>query len=314
MFKTGRVLWESDVGDEDVSKHFSEFFGELFYREKAIDIEDVGDATSYLMPGGFVVVTDTYATNHGIYAPPRKAAEGSQWGLRIEPREDPVVMPVVLPDDYDRTDEARNVYQRQPAKGEEHTARTRKFSHTTWIGTVYVLCNSERDAEWHRSTYLRSPQERVLDAVKNWYDNENNIYQLRTEIDGWYLPEGRRCRDCGALNRTHPSKISDTVQVGDKTVLVHDLEVFLCGACRAWSVNASKIGESERLAASRVLRYYGPNGERLRFARHALGIGLSSFTDSKKSQVVRWEKGSPEDPEGLRAYTDDIIERLETTW
>jgi len=81
LFPIGRALWEGDVGSSDVAGAWERLFGEPFDKSKAIEKEDLGDAIGYLMPGGFVVFDETYDTNHGIYAPPRKAPQGGSVGL-----------------------------------------------------------------------------------------------------------------------------------------------------------------------------------------------------------------------------------------
>lgn len=315
----GRALWEGDVGVNDVATAWEKLFGEPFDKAKAVEKQDLGDAIGYVMPGGFVVFDDTYDTNHGIYAPPRACPEGSVWGLEIAPRGDPVVKPVVLPEGYVMTDDVRKVYQRQPTSGEEHTAKSRKFVFSAWHGIVYVLSGDERNAARERLYYQRTTQEVVLDEVKTWVDRGAFIGDgpLRDAVDRWYVPYGRECYACKARGRVHPTTVDEFVEVGGKKLYVANVPAMKCGACHDYWIGCNELGQVEREAAARALRYYGPTPENLRFARKALGyVKQQQMIDCKISgdQAYAWEQGGRGNLDKLPEYASYLVERLETTW
>lgn len=319
-YPTGRVLWEGDVDVTNVSEAWERLFGEPFDKAKAVKTWDTDDATGYLMPGGYVVYDDTYPTNHGIYAPPRKAPEGAVWGLRIEPRADPIVMPILLPPGYGLTDNARKVYQ-LPGQGEEHTAKSRKFVFSAWRGTVYVLSGSERDAERERFYYCRTPEEAALDALKNWCDAKSGARKdaqpdaaLVDATLRWYVQEGTACRECGARGRVHPTTLRTPIVINGRTFDVGDVPAMECGACGECDAWLNDLRTLECAAAARSLRYYGPEAPALKFGRKALGIHIQRVGDRSgftPDQVLAWERGDAEPPEN---YTNWLIEKLETTW
>lgn len=315
----GRSLWEGDVGSSDVAEAWERLFGEPFDKAKAIEKEDLGDAIGYLMPGGFVVFDETYDANHGIYAPPRKSPVGSVWGLKIEPREDPVVMPIVLPKDYVQTDDVRRVYQHQPATGEEHTAKTRRFVFSAWRGTVYLLCGDERKAERERWYYRRTTEEVALDALKDWYDwkYDERDRPLRDAVERWYMPVGRPCLTCRAKDRVHPSTMDKFIRVGGKELYVANVPIMKCGACHDYSIGCVDLEEAEKVAGARALRYYGPTPENLVFARKTLGY-VKGYTPVGSpvsgEQIYAWEQGVKGNLDKLPEYASYLVERLETTW
>jgi YgiT-type zinc finger domain-containing protein len=317
-FQTGRALWEGDVGVSDVSAAWKRLFGEPFDKTKAIERRDLGDATGFLMPGGYVVYDETYDTNHGIYAPPRKAPEGAVWGLRIEPRADPVVMPILLPPGYVLTDSVRKVYQ-LPGQGEDHTAKSRRFVFSAWRGTVYVLSGDERTAEREWWYYHRTAEEAVLDAVKDWYDKKrlDRNLDLAAAVERWYVPEDRQCQACMARGRVHPTTMDDDVEIGGKRFHVANVPVLKCGACGEHFVETDAFARAYMDVGARALRYYGPTPENLVFARKALGY-CAGFTpiDCKVSgdQTFAWEQGGKGNLDKLPYYAGYLVERLETTW
>ena len=319
-FQTGCALWEGDVDDTDVSKAWKRLFGEPFNKAKAVETQNVGDATGYLMPGGYVVYDDTYPTNHGIYAPPRKAPEGAVWGLRIEPRADPVVMPILLPPGYVLTDNVRKVYQ-LPGQGEDHTAKTRQFLFSAWRGTIYVLSGDERTAEREWWYYRRTAEETVLDAVKDWYDKKhldlNLDLDLVAAIERWYVPEDRQCWACKVRGRVHPTTMDDAVEIGGKRFHGVNVPVLKCGACGEHFVEANALTRAYMDVGARALRYYGPTPENLVFARKTLGY-FAGFTpigcDVSGAQIRAWEQGDKGNLDKLPYYAEYLVERLETTW
>ena len=315
---TGRALWEGDVDATNVSKAWERLFGEPFNKAKAVETWDAGDATGYLMPGGYVVYDDTYPTNHGIYAPPRKAPEGAVWGLRIEPRADPVVMPILLPPGYVLTDDVRKVYQ-LPGQGEDHTAKTRRFLLSAWRGTIYVLSGSESAAERDVWSYRRTPAEAVLDAVKDWYDKKHldRNLDLAAAVERWYVPEDRQCWACKARGRVHPTTMDDDVKIGGKRFHVVNVPILKCGACGEHFVEADALTRAYMDVGARALRYYGPTPENLVFARKTLGY-FAGFTpigcDVSGAQIRAWEHGDKGNLDKLPYYAEYLVERLETTW
>lgn len=316
--ETGRTLWEGDMDVTNVSAAWQRLFGEPFDKAKAVETWDAGDATGYLMPGGYVVYDDTYPTNHGIYAPPRKAPEGAVWGLKIEPRADPVVMPILLPPGYVLTDNVRKVYQ-LPGQGEDHTASSRQFVYSQWRGTVYVLSGSEREAERDRWFYLRKPQEAVLDAVKDWYDKKDYHRDgpLCDAVERWYMPEGRACFSCKAKDRVHPTTIDETISIGGKLLSVANVPVMKCGACGSYAIKDVELQLVEMTIGARALRYYGPTPEVLVFCRKALGYA-KRYTPVEcpvlGDQITAWEEGGVGNLDKRPKYVDWLVEKLETTW
>lgn len=290
---TGRSLWGGDVGVTDVSAAWNHLFGEPFDPKKAIATQDCGDATGYLMPGGFVVYDQTYETNHGIYAPPRKAPEGAVWGLRVEPRKDPVVMPVILPEGYELFDEVRRAYQHKNRKGKRHTAKSRSFVRSgDWYGVVYVLSGSERDAEREKHHFWRTTEEAMQDALCDWFDNKNpgnRDNKLRRAVEPWYVPEDRMCARCHVVGRIHPSFLAPKSAIAGKILHASKrIPVMRCGACQDWWGDDLDLWMARREVAARALRYYGE-------------VALDFAT---KTLCMSEQKGS----------LSEVIDCLEETW
>lgn len=317
-FPIGKTLWQGDVDDSDVSAAWMDLFGEPFSANKAVETRDLGDTMAYLMPGGYVVHDVTYETNHGIYAPPRFTHEGATWGLLIQSREDPIVLPFVLPLGYELTDPVRQVYQRPSAQGERHNHRSRSFTKSEWYGAVYIRCGSEREALRERGYYMRTAEEVVLDAVKDWYDKKHYYRDqpLAVAVEHYYSPRGRACVSCSATAVSH-TLITKPVVIGPHTFHVHGMPALLCARCGEWTAWAPALTRTDREAASRALRYYGSWGENLKFARHALGDTVDSLarkTGLTWETVKAWDEGSPQEEAKLNALVQYMIRELEETW
>lgn len=314
--KRGRLLWSDDVGSTqaDVEAAWLRLMGGPFDKKAAVSVEDFGDAMAYGMPGGYVVVCDTYPTNAGIFAAPRTLPPGAVWGVRIEPRADPVVCPVILPQGYKLYDDSRNVYMHEPKEGLTHEAASRRFIRTEWRGTVYVLCDTETRAEWAAKQYRRTPQEAIHDAVKDWADAcfADTCYAVVDAVNRWYVPEGRVCRECRTSGRVHPTRVTAVESLDGRSYEVGYHDVLKCGACGEYDVSICDLSFAEREAAVRALRLYPITGGVLKFARKAGGFTrdiAARESGYDYHTIRRWEEGeASHEP----AYITWLIDTLES--
>lgn len=287
----GRTLWSMDDAARDAEclpEAWRRLFGEEYDRTRAIAEHDLGDATAYVMPGGYVAC-ESFPANTSIHAPEKDPGANEVFGVVIAPRDEPYISVLDLPfvKKLPVINASRHVRGR--GEGEKHLAQTRMFTRTDWYGVVYIVDPDyplpADELERVRHYYTFAPHERVLAEVKDLLDGfyvcapdiAERLSRLAEVSTPFYVSNFQKCAYCGGKGTTRPWVETVTRELDGSRYDMGDWPGVRCDACRKVTLYNTSCRLLQCATALRALRLGRRSYQVMRAAREALDLQLHEF-------------------------------------